>query len=171
MLELLELELLRELLATSTESAAKAKRKIRRINRKSHVLAGPIRDSELSLYVSMTASFLLQNRKRAYAPHITGRNLFYRNKFSAPKFIFFSGFYLFKSSIAGGRELKSTQITSFSSFYRDLQVPIEAKTEYKTTHETHYLFKRRIGIRRKASCGLWDTDGCRTDRYRIRLEK
>jgi hypothetical protein len=83
LLELRELELLRELLATSTESAVKAKRKISRINRKSHVLAGPIRDLELSLYVSMTASFLLQNRKRAYAPYITGKNLHYRNKFSA----------------------------------------------------------------------------------------
>jgi len=41
LLELLELELFRELLAINTESAAKAKRKIKRINRKSHVLAGP----------------------------------------------------------------------------------------------------------------------------------
>ena len=61
LLELLELELFRELLAASTESAAKTKSKTHRISRKSQILARrsrKTRNLELSLYVSMTASFL-----------------------------------------------------------------------------------------------------------------
>lgn len=60
-LELPELELFRELLAASTESPAKTKRKTHRINRKSQIFARrsrKIRNLELFSYVSMTASFL-----------------------------------------------------------------------------------------------------------------
>jgi len=107
-LELRELELFRELLAARAESAAKATSRTPRINRKWHIShLNRLRKGfdrflrawklELSLSVSMIASFLHQFYKRASAPHVTGINQSPGNKYCGRCKSFFDFFRSFSS--------------------------------------------------------------------------
>ena len=107
-LELRELELFREPLAARAESAAKATSRTPKINRKSHILPfNRLREGferfrkiwklELSLSVSMIASFLRQIYKRASAPHVTGINQGPGNKYCGRYKSFFDFLHSFSS--------------------------------------------------------------------------